>query len=408
MLPLDSPVQASDRVIVAIADDGQREAVAEAVARQKRFDVHRVGDWNALRRLLQEERFEVVLIGQRIGAMSAIEAIQWVRDGCDDPPALVMVGPGSAAAAIKAFRCGFADYLCEDALRVPEIRAAVTRAAGAVRVARAQSARLEYLEKLSPKDAVTGLPSRLHLEQQIERLVRVAERHGSQFALIGVHVRDLDPIYATYGSKVGDQVLRAFAARLREASRNSDMLGQIEADTFVCLIDREVSAEGILAAGARLAEAAQFHLDLDRVGISLAADIRSALFPADGRTAAQLLARVTRTKAAARATAGTTVPHPGATQAEALGPGRVARESDRREAHRQRVLKRGVLILNDGFSTIDCVIRDISPTGARVAVDGHFTAPRFVELLMIDKNEKWRAETRWQNGSHLGLQFVNG
>jgi hypothetical protein len=36
---------------------------------------------------------------------------------------------------------------------------------------------------------------------------------------------------------------------------------------------------------------------------------------------------------------------------------------DKRSAKRQRVLKTGKIVLANGNSTIDCVIRDISSTG---------------------------------------------
>jgi hypothetical protein len=69
-------------------------------------------------------------------------------------------------------------------------------------------------------------------------------------------------------------------------------------------------------------------------------------------------------------------------------------------------LKRGIVVTNDGFSTIDCVIRDLSPHGARIAVDGEYSAhPRFL-LLIVETGERFPAEKRWQHGRDIGLKFL--
>ena len=50
-------------------------------------------------------------------------------------------------------------------------------------------------------------------------------------------------------------------------------------------------------------------------------------------------------------------------------------ESNRRGVGRQRVLKKGLILFNDGRSSIGCHIVDISDTGAKLAPVDVFSCP---------------------------------
>ncbi len=72
------------------------------------------------------------------------------------------------------------------------------------------------------------------------------------------------------------------------------------------------------------------------------------------------------------------------------------------------MFKRGILAINNGFSTIDCVICDLSTGGARVKLLAPVDMPlNRVSLVVTESGEKFAAEKRWQNGQDLGLQFLD-
>ncbi|GIL03348.1 MAG: hypothetical protein BroJett030_32470 [Alphaproteobacteria bacterium] len=398
MQPLDSEDQGIYRIAIASDDAAEREAIGRQLGDQARFVLHHAADQEALRRFVDDERCEAVLIGERFGGCSGLEVHEQIRAERRHPPGTVLIGPESFTTVIKAFRCGIADYLTRRSITGPQLRATVMRAVEVTRRRRARAAHVAQLQRSARKDALTGLPNRAYLCERIEKMVRTARRDGTVFGIVAVRFGDIGAVYSAYGQKVGDQVLRACAERLREAARRHDLFGQYSDDTFMFLVDREVEPHGLQAICRRLSGSTDFLLALDSLEIRLSADIHAVLYPADGAGAAQLLGLIERQIEARRPSAADRAP----TQPEPA----VAREGDRRLAHRHRVLKRGMLILNDGFSTINCIIRDISIGGARVAVDGEFTAPKFMELLMVEKNEKIATETRWQNGNLLGLKFM--
>lgn len=81
-------------------------------------------------------------------------------------------------------------------------------------------------------------------------------------------------------------------------------------------------------------------------------------------------------------------------------------ESDRRTAApRKRMLKEGKLLLSE-WSVIDCVIRDMSETGARVALSGPMALPDGLRLLVVSSNELYPVRVAWQRGQMAGLQFT--
>ena len=73
---------------------------------------------------------------------------------------------------------------------------------------------------------------------------------------------------------------------------------------------------------------------------------------------------------------------------------------------RHRVLNGGKLILHDGQSLIDCVIRDMSDSGAKVRITIPTLLPKQIELLVVKNNMIYPAEVRWNRNSEAGLHFT--
>lgn len=86
-----------------------------------------------------------------------------------------------------------------------------------------------------------------------------------------------------------------------------------------------------------------------------------------------------------------------------LTPARVFNE--RRGRLRRRALKGGLLRFNRGYGALECVVRDISEGGARLAFGEALAVPSRFELRVgVDGN--WRPVTvRWCRGNLVGVSF---
>ncbi|MBE0578148.1 PilZ domain-containing protein [Devosia sp.] len=77
---------------------------------------------------------------------------------------------------------------------------------------------------------------------------------------------------------------------------------------------------------------------------------------------------------------------------------------DHRVAPRQRVLKGGRIVINDGFSTFQCTVRNLSATGARLKVAGVVGIPDAFELLM-DDGRRFACIAKWKTEFEIGVEF---
>ena len=73
--------------------------------------------------------------------------------------------------------------------------------------------------------------------------------------------------------------------------------------------------------------------------------------------------------------------------------------------HRQRTLKAAKIILTD-WTTMDCVVRDISKGGARIALGDAFSLPQEFRLLLVSTNTIVPVQLLWQRGQTAGLGFT--
>ncbi len=434
VLTPDVPPEGYARIVVASSDQGQCSIVAEQLREDRALTVETALSWEALKALLDEFLFDVVVIGGSLSDLSGIQVNNHINSFYRDPPATVLLGTTDVRAAIKAFRCGFADYLTEDMRAGQLMHDSVVRVARTVHDKREEHAHLEHLERLAQRDGLTGLPNRHVIEERLEQLTHIKSRYGNPFAIILLHFNEFEHICGSFGLKVGDSAMIAFAKRLAGASRTADTVARLNDDTFIYLVDRDVTPEGINGACRRLASEMAFSLNLEDVGLSITADIGPALFPTDGSTVAALLERAESrfaTDWSAQSAIEQTAPlasppvAPGADGAAPNSGAAMANEGaddvpsgtvessdtdrlkNRRKSLRRRTLKRGLLILNKGYSTVNCVIRDISETGVRVSVEGRFMAPDWMELMIADTDKRRPVEKRWQQDNQLGLMFLD-
>jgi hypothetical protein len=79
---------------------------------------------------------------------------------------------------------------------------------------------------------------------------------------------------------------------------------------------------------------------------------------------------------------------------------------ERRSDVRARSLLRGRIIFNQRGSTMDCVIRNLSATGARIVMGETVVVPKEFELSIPQKGTTYRARLRWRTATEFGVEFL--
>ncbi len=70
-----------------------------------------------------------------------------------------------------------------------------------------------------------------------------------------------------------------------------------------------------------------------------------------------------------------------------------------------RTLKQGKVVTSN-WTMMDCLIRDISDTGARIALGGVAELPQEFRLLIVSSETLVPAELEWRRGLLVGVRFT--
>ncbi|WP_185985060.1 PilZ domain-containing protein [Aureimonas mangrovi] len=80
---------------------------------------------------------------------------------------------------------------------------------------------------------------------------------------------------------------------------------------------------------------------------------------------------------------------------------------ERRVSPRLRTLKRARVLFNNRFSTIDCVVRNVSKTGALLTVDTAVHLPKTFEVMITGDNNLRPAKLVYRRETFAGIHFLD-
>lgn len=78
---------------------------------------------------------------------------------------------------------------------------------------------------------------------------------------------------------------------------------------------------------------------------------------------------------------------------------------ERRQVSRARSFMGASIVFNKGDSSMECVVRNLSDHGARVAFSGTVLFPDEFKLAIAQKAASHRARVVWRNPKEAGIAF---
>ena len=96
-------------------------------------------------------------------------------------------------------------------------------------------------EQLAMYDFLTGLFNRRYFDTNLSRELRRAARYNKDFSILLVDLDDFKNLNDTHGHLVGDEVLKKFAALLKQMSRAEDIVCRYGGEEFVVLLPETVA-----------------------------------------------------------------------------------------------------------------------------------------------------------------------
>ena len=96
---------------------------------------------------------------------------------------------------------------------------------------------VQELEALATRDALTGLPNRLMLDERLSSALRRANRAAYEIAIVFVDCDGFKYVNDQYGHAAGDQLLKGIASALLGSVREIDTVARLGGDEFIVLLE---------------------------------------------------------------------------------------------------------------------------------------------------------------------------
>jgi diguanylate cyclase (GGDEF)-like protein/PAS domain S-box-containing protein len=145
------------------------------------------------------------------------------------------------------------------------------------------------VERLATRDALTGLPNRLLLNDRLHRNLFNASRHADRFAVMFIDLDHFKTINDSLGHDAGDELLRQVAERLVACVRRGDTVARLGGDEFVVMLERIGDDADAAQVAEKMVEALVRPFDVGGRMLASGCSIGVALYPSDGEDAGTLL-----------------------------------------------------------------------------------------------------------------------
>jgi diguanylate cyclase (GGDEF)-like protein len=159
--------------------------------------------------------------------------------------------------------------------------------------------RIGELEQRAESDSLTPLPTALRFRSELERVIGLAERHGTTAAIVGIELTNLAELHERHGHFAVDAALVHVARLLCGLIRSTDILARTGEARFDLILDH-LDHNSAIDTGDRLARCiAENPLDLGHAKAKLESAVATTgIMPGDKLD--EVLARAERNQALAR------------------------------------------------------------------------------------------------------------
>jgi diguanylate cyclase len=191
--------------------------------------------------------------------------------------------PDAVDARMVALLVGFAVFIVGMGLVCALVDSRTGRRAQAL-AGSLQSAN-RRLRELAFRDGLSGLPNRLHFEEQLDATLARVGRHASAMAVLFIDLDGFKAVNESFGHAAGDEVLREVGRRLAAQTREQDSVARIGGDEFLLLYAEPGSQESTAALAQQTLHALMAPYRLPGGSdVRLSCSIGIALYPEHGPT----------------------------------------------------------------------------------------------------------------------------
>lgn len=145
------------------------------------------------------------------------------------------------------------------------------------------------LVNLTRLDPLTGVLNRTGFDQLLVESMSRCRATGAPMALMYMDIDHFKKINDQLGHQAGDSLLRAFAGRLGQTLRSTDVVARLGGDEFTVIIEDLSSAEIATALAAKIILAVDTPFDVDEYALAVTTSIGVALYDGGDMTSDALI-----------------------------------------------------------------------------------------------------------------------
>ncbi len=94
----------------------------------------------------------------------------------------------------------------------------------------------EQLMEMNRKDSLTEIYNRRFFEKKLQEEFIRSQRHGRPLSLVMLDIDHFKSVNDNHGHQAGDEILKAFAAKISKRIRKADLFARYGGEEFCCLL----------------------------------------------------------------------------------------------------------------------------------------------------------------------------
>jgi diguanylate cyclase (GGDEF)-like protein len=189
---------------------------------------------------LEADPADAVLLDLGLPDSFGINTLHLVRQAHPSLAVVVLTSDDRDETVLQALREGAQEYLLKGEISGPLL-------ARTLRYAVERNRLEEELRRNANFDSLTGLFSRRHLIESLEKAVAQARRYEHALTVCLCDLDHLKEINDGYGHQTGDTVLAEFGSVVTRTLRTSDFAGRYGGDEFIFVFPHTTPEESVFA-----------------------------------------------------------------------------------------------------------------------------------------------------------------
>ncbi|MFN2267825.1 MAG: diguanylate cyclase domain-containing protein [Desulfonatronovibrio sp.] len=181
--------------------------------------------------MAEAQQPDIILLDIMMPKMDGFEVCQKLKENpvTKNIPVIFITALNMEEDEAKGFELGAVDYITKP-IRPSVVRA---RIKNHVELKRYR----DYLENISMKDGLTGVPNRRKMDEYLEQEWKRSKRKNKPISLLMLDIDHFKLYNDNYGHSQGDECLKKIASAIEKSlSRPADLAARFGGEEFVCIL----------------------------------------------------------------------------------------------------------------------------------------------------------------------------